>query len=128
MKGATAQIDSQALQHNLAVVRSQIPVNTKVVAVVKANAYGHGLVQVAKTLSSADAYAVARLEEALILRSSGIVKPIIMLEGFFSADDLPVLAANNLQTAVHTEEQLQALEQMTLPNPVDRLGKTNGAD
>jgi alanine racemase len=87
MKGATAQIDSQALQHNLAVVRSQIPANTKVVAVVKANAYGHGLVQVAKTLSSADAYAVARLEEALILRSSGIVKPIIMLEGFFSADD-----------------------------------------
>jgi alanine racemase len=118
MKGATAQIDSQALQHNLAVVRSQIPANTKVVAVVKANAYGHGLVQVAKTLSSADAYAVARLEEALILRSNGIVKPIIMLEGFFSADDLPVLAANNLQTAVHTEEQLQALEQMTLPNPV----------
>ena len=54
MKGATAQIDSQALQHNLAVVRSQIPANTKVVAVVKANAYGHGLVQVAKTLSSAE--------------------------------------------------------------------------
>ena len=96
MKGATAQIDTQALQHNLAVVRSQIPANTKVVAVVKANAYGHGLIQVAKTLASADAYAVARLEEALILRSSGIVKPIIMLEGFFSADDLPVLAANNI--------------------------------
>ena len=118
MKGATAQIESQALQHNLAVVRAQIPVNTKVVAVVKANAYGHGLVQVAKTLSSADAYAVARLEEALILRSSGIVKPIIMLEGFFSPDDLPVLAANNIQTAVHSVEQLDALEQMQLSNPV----------
>ncbi|NCB57065.1 MAG: alanine racemase [Gammaproteobacteria bacterium] len=118
MKGATAQIDTQALQHNLAVVRSQIPANTKVVAVVKANAYGHGLIQVAKTLASADAYAVARLEEALILRSSGIVKPIIMLEGFFSADDLPVLAANNIQTAVHSVEQLDALEQMQLPNPV----------
>ncbi len=118
MKGATAQIDTQALQHNLAVVRSLIPANTKVVAVVKANAYGHGLVQVAKKLASADAYAVARLEEALVLRSSGIVKPIIMLEGFFSADDLPVLAANNLQTAVHSLEQLDALEQMSLPNPV----------
>jgi alanine racemase len=118
MKGATAQIDVNALQRNLAVVRTVVPATTKVVAVVKANAYGHGLVQVAKALHDADAYAVARLEEALSLRASGIVKPIILLEGFFCADDLPVLAANNLQTAVHSIEQLDALEQTELPNPV----------
>lgn len=118
MKGATAQIDIGALQHNLTVVRSYIPANTKVVGVVKANAYGHGLIPVAKALHSVDAYAVARLEEALALRSAGIVKPIILLEGFFSHDDLPVLAANNLQTAVHTWEQLDALETMDLPHPV----------
>lgn len=119
MKSATAQIDMQAMQQNLQVVRSLIPAHTRVVAVVKANAYGHGLVQVAKSLNShADAFAVARLEEALALRSAGIVKPVILLEGFFSSDDLPVLAANHLQTAVHTEEQLVALETMALPHPV----------
>lgn len=119
MKSATAQIDMLALQQNLQVVRSMVPAKTKVVAVVKANAYGHGLTQVAKSLTNhADAFAVARLEEALALRSSGIVKPVILLEGFFSADDLPVLAANHLQTAVHTVEQLEALESLHLPHPV----------
>lgn len=117
MKAATALINSQALRHNLQVVREQAP-TAKVVAVVKANAYGHGLLAVAKTLKEADAYAVARVEEALTLRSGGIVKPVILLEGFFSADDLPVLAANNLQTAVHSWEQLAALEQAELPQPI----------
>ena len=117
MKAATALINSQALRHNLQVVREQAP-TAKVVAVVKANAYGHGLLAVAKTLKEADAYAVARVEEALTLRSGGRVKPVILLEGFFSADDLPVLAANNLQTAVHSWEQLAALEQAELPQPI----------
>ena len=117
MKAATALIHTQALQHNLRIVREQAP-TAKVVAVVKANAYGHGLLPVARTLKEADAYAVARIEEALSLRSGGIVKPVILLEGFFSADDLPVLAANNLQTAVHSWEQLEALEQADLPQPI----------
>lgn len=117
MKAATALIHTQALQHNLRIVREQAP-TAKVVAVVKANAYGHGLLPVARTLKDADAYAVARIEEALSLRSGGIVKPVILLEGFFSADDLPVLAANNLQTAVHSWEQLEALEQADLPQPI----------
>ena len=90
----------------------------KIIAVVKANAYGHGLLPVARTLVDADAYAVARIEEALMLRSCAVVKPIVLLEGFFSAADQPVLAANNLQTAVHTWEQLEALEQAELPAPV----------
>jgi len=117
MQAVTAQINTQALKHNLKVVRAQAP-GAKVVAVVKANAYGHDLLTVARTLHDADAYAVARIEEALTLRSGGIVKPVIMLEGFFSADDLPVLAANNLQTAVHSWEQLMALEQADLPQPI----------
>lgn len=117
MKAATALIHTQALQHNLRIVREAAP-TAKVVAVVKANAYGHGLLPVARTLKEADAYAVARIEEALSLRSGGIVKPVILLEGFFCADDLPVLAANNLQTAVHSWEQLEALEQVELPQPI----------
>lgn len=117
MKAATAQINTAALRHNLAVVKRHAPA-CKIIAVVKANAYGHGLLPVARTLVDADAYAVARIEEALMLRSCAVVKPIVLLEGFFSADDLPVLAANNLQTAVHTWEQLEALEQVELPAPV----------
>ena len=117
MQAVTAQINTQALRHNLAVVRSHAP-GAKVVAVVKANAYGHDLLTVARTLHDVDAYAVARIEEALTLRSGGIVKPVIMLEGFFSAEDLPVLAANNLQTAVHSWEQLEALERAELPQPI----------
>lgn len=117
MKAATAQIDTQALHHNLQVVREQAP-GARILAVVKANGYGHGLLKVAQTLKEADAYAVARIEEALMLRCGGIVKPVLLLEGFFGAEDLPVLAANNLQTAVHSWEQLEALEQAQLPHPV----------
>lgn len=117
MQAVTAQINTAALRHNLKVVREQAP-HAKVVAVVKANAYGHDLLTVARTLNDVDAYAVARIEEALTLRSGGIVKPVILLEGFFDAADVPVLAANNLQTAVHSWEQLAALEQADLQQPI----------
>ncbi len=117
MKAATAQIDTRALHHNLQVV-CQLAPGARILAVVKANGYGHGLLRAAQTLKEADAYAVARIEEALLLRCGGIVKPVLLLEGFFGAEDLPVLAANNLQTAVHSWEQLEALEQVELPQPV----------
>ncbi|WP_108653047.1 alanine racemase [Dongshaea marina] len=117
MQTATAEINLAALRHNFSVVRDHAP-HSKIIAVVKANAYGHGLLEVAKALPQADAYAVARIEEALTLRCGGIVKPIILLEGFFHASDLPILATNNLQTVVHSPEQLEALEQATLPQPI----------
>ncbi|AGQ33100.1 Alanine racemase, biosynthetic [Serratia liquefaciens] len=117
MKAATAVIDRRALRHNLQQVRRQAP-QSRLIAVVKANAYGHGLLETAHTLQDADCYGVARIGEALKLRSGGIVKPILMLEGFFSAEDLPVLVANNIETAVHSIEQLEALEQATLARPV----------
>ncbi|PJG58354.1 alanine racemase [Aeromonas cavernicola] len=117
MKAATAQINTAALRHNLAVIKRLAP-HSKIIAVVKANAYGHGLLPVARTLVDADAYAVARLEEALMLRSCAVVKPIVLLEGFFCRDHVPMLALYNLQTAVHTWEQLEALEQADLPAPI----------
>lgn len=117
MKAATAVIDRRALRHNLQQVRRQA-LQSRLIAVVKANAYGHGLLETAHTLQDADCYGVARIGEALKLRSGGIVKPILMLEGFFSAEDLPVLVANNIETAVHSIEQLEALEQATLARPV----------
>lgn len=117
MKAATAWIDTDALQANLESIKSRAP-HSKMLAVVKANAYGHGLLKVAKTAKSADAFGVARIEEALQLRAGGIVKPILLLEGFYSDGDLPILVTNNIQTVVHCEEQLQALEQTELETPV----------
>ncbi|WP_214001129.1 alanine racemase [Arsukibacterium sp.] len=105
-----AQINLAALSHNLQRVQQLAPAS-KILAVLKANAYGHGLVKVAQTLTAADAFAVARIDEALALRTAGIVKPIVLLEGFYEAAELPILLANNLQTVVHNELQLQALEQ-----------------
>ena len=108
-----AQLNLAALGHNLQRVQQLAPAS-KILAVLKANAYGHGLAKVAQALVAADAFAVARIDEALALRTAGIVKPIVLLEGFYEAAELPVLLANNLQTVVHNELQLQALEQATL--------------
>ncbi|GAL24386.1 alanine racemase [Vibrio variabilis] len=117
MKAATAHINLDALAHNLARIKHKAP-NSKVMAVVKANGYGHGLRHIAKNAEGSDAFGVARIEEALQLRASGVVKPILLLEGFYSANDLPVLVTNNIQTVVHCYEQLDALEQAELEGPV----------
>ena len=93
MQKVIASIDREALRYNFRVIKSHVP-GSKIIAVVKANAYGHGLLEVAKTLSDADAYAVARIEEALELRSGGIVKPIILLEGLFNPEDVQVVSAS----------------------------------
>lgn len=117
MKAATAVIDRRALRHNLQQIRRLAP-QSRLIAVVKANAYGHGLLETAHTLQDADCYGVARIGEASMLRAGGIVKPILLLEGFFCAEDLPALVANNIETAVHSIEQLEALEQIELAHPV----------
>ena len=79
-------------------------------AVVKANAYGHGLVATALCLADADAFAVARLDEALALRGAGVRKPIVLLEGVFDAVQLQEAARQNLEIVVHEREQLSLLE------------------
>ncbi|USH02233.1 alanine racemase [Grimontia kaedaensis] len=118
MKAATAIIKTAALNHNIDVIRALAP-NSRTWAAIKANGYGHGLLPVARALSSqADGFGVARLDEAVSLRAGGIVKPILLLEGFYSSADLPTLEAQNLQTAVHCIEQLEALEKANLEHPL----------
>ncbi|MBJ7223737.1 MULTISPECIES: alanine racemase [unclassified Brenneria] len=117
MKTATAVINRRALRHNLQRIRQLAP-QSRLVAVVKANAYGHGIIESAHTFRDADCYGVARLSEALQLRAAGITKPILLLEGFFSAEDLSLVVEHQLETAVHSNEQLAALEQANLPQPV----------
>jgi len=117
MQAATVVVNRRALRHNLQRLRELTP-HSRIIAVVKANAYGHGLLEVAHTLDDADALGVARFEEALRLREGGISKPIMLLEGFFHHHDLPTIAAQNFQTAIHSIEQLEALEQAELTQPI----------
>nr|WP_087024475.1 alanine racemase [Thaumasiovibrio subtropicus] len=116
LQAATATIKTAALNHNLQRVKEFAP-NCKVLAVVKANAYGHGLLPVANHLDEVDAFGVARIEEALTLRAGGVIKPILLLEGFYSLADLSIAVTNNIHTVVHTVEQLEALEQAQLDLP-----------
>lgn len=117
MQAATVVVNRRALRHNLQRLRELAPAS-RLVAVVKANAYGHGLVETARTLPDADAFGVARLEEALRLREGGIIQPVLLLEGFFTADELHQVSAQHLDTVVHSVEQLLALETTDLAAPV----------
>ncbi len=117
MQAATVVVNRRALRHNLQRLRELAPAS-RLVAVVKANAYGHGLLETARTLPDADAFGVARLDEALQLRAGGITQPILLLEGFFTASELPVLAEHQLETVIHSPEQLLTLETAALSAPV----------
>jgi alanine racemase len=104
----SATIDSGALRHNLDVIRQWAP-NSRVMAVIKANAYGHGLVAVARALESADAFAVARVDEGLTLRAAGINTATVLLEGVFDREQLAAAAAADFELVVHTREQIELL-------------------
>jgi len=104
-----AVIDSHALHHNLSVIRSHAS-GARVIAVVKANAYGHGLASTALALGEADALAVARLEEALALRAAGIGARIVLLEGVFSPAELDEAVYERLDLVVHDASQIELLE------------------
>ncbi len=107
--GARALIRLGALRHNLKVLRSAAP-GAKIMAVIKANAYGHGMLAVAKTLSSVDALAVARIPEAIELRGSGVNSPIIALSGALDESELRAAIDGNFELVVHCNEQLRMLE------------------
>ena len=104
-----ATIDAAALAHNLSLARRQAG-PAKIWAVLKANAYGHGLLRTARALAEADGFAVLDYVEALRLREAGIAKPILMLEGFFKPADIELLAKYRLTPVVHTIEQVEMLE------------------
>lgn len=110
-------IDLPALRRNFNRVR-QIASRSRIIAVVKADAYGHGLVRTARTLAAADAFGVACLEEAAQLREAGITTPILLLEGPYCATELPQTAAWDLQIVVHDDNQIDMLERTRLPRPL----------
>lgn len=116
-RATRAVIDLPALRHNLSCVRRHAPAS-QVLAIVKANAYGHGSIAVARTLASdrsaadrgADAFGVATLDEAITLREAGIERPVVLLEGVSRAADLNLVRGYRLQLVVHCPEQLDMLE------------------
>lgn len=103
-------IDLGALRHNYGLARQLH--GGRALAVLKANAYGHGAVRCAQSLQElSDGFAVAFLAEAVELRTAGILAPILVLEGLFDADELALARALNLWIVVHNESQVQMLEQ-----------------
>ena len=112
-----AIVDTAALRQNLARVRTTAPAS-RVMAVIKANAYGHGLVPAAKALAETDGYAVARLDEGLALRAAGLTNRILLLEGVFSPDQLAIAARQRFDLMVHSVEQLALLEGRIGSEPV----------
>jgi len=113
-----AQVNIAALRANLAQVRVRAP-KTQVLAVVKANAYGHGLLRVLPALADADGLAVAELDGALELRAAHYTRRILLLEGFFAADELPEFAAKRLAAVVHHADQVTMLEAAHLERPIE---------
>ncbi len=113
-----AFIDLHALRHNLDCVRRLSP-DSKIMAIIKADGYGHGLQRVAAALHQANAFGLASLEEALQLREAGIAHPLCLLEGFFEPAELPPLTRHRIATVIHNEEQLQVLEQSRLAGSLD---------
>lgn len=109
MRQAQAVIHLGALRHNLARVRACAP-NSRVVAAIKANAYGHGAVRVAQALQRADGLAVASFKEALQLREHGVQQqPLMLLSAQLTAAELPRCAQHRLQPVAYTWAQVATL-------------------
>ena len=113
----TATIHADALRHNLAEVRRRAT-HSRVMAVVKADGYGHGLERAARALAGADAFGVAMLDDARRLRAIGLDQPILLLAGVNAAADLPEVRSLGLDVAVHHASQLEILEQAGAGTPI----------
>ena len=110
-----ATLDLSALRGNFSIAR-QSAQGAALWAVIKADAYGHGLMRAAEALDDlADGYALLDLDDAVALREAGFRQPILLLEGFFEADELPLFAEYGLTPVVHTLEQAEMLTSSALP-------------
>lgn len=103
-----AHIDQNALENNLHVARSLT--SARIMAVIKANGYGHGLLRAAEALAAADGFALLDIKDAISLREAGYRQTILLLEGFFSADDLELLAEYELTSVIHSTWQIDLLD------------------
>lgn len=112
LTGPCATIDHGALRRNLALVRDHAP-QSKVWAVIKADAYGHGMERAAASLSDAEGFAVARMAEAIQLREAGVDRPVLVMAGVLDGEELQAAHRYRCELAIHRREQLGFLEQAT---------------
>jgi alanine racemase len=117
IRSAYATVDLSAVEHNLARVRSFVP-DARIMAVVKANAYGHGLIRIAQALRDVDGFAVARLDEGIVLREAGIRQRIAVLQGFVGREELELHARYRLEPIIHSALQIEALERAAPGDPL----------
>jgi len=114
-----ASVDLSALHYNCDVVRRLVGNDRTIIAMIKAGAYGHGLVKAASALSNADALGVASLDAALLLRDANIDAPIVVMLGFLSEADLTLFSQHDLSLVIHNESQLSLLEKAKLSSPLN---------
>lgn len=119
-----AEVSLAALRANLASARGRAP-GAQMLAVVKANAYGHGLMRVLPALADADGLALVELDAAVALREHRYSRRILLLQGFFVPEELPEIAARRLAVVVHNIEQVRMLESAVLARPVEVFVKVN---
>jgi D-serine deaminase-like pyridoxal phosphate-dependent protein len=119
-----ASVSSAALRHNYAAAQRAAR-GAKVYAVVKANAYGHGLERVTRALVAADGFGTVELEGAIATRERASAQPILLLEGFFEPAELPLIEKADLGVVIHSEEQLRMLETTKRAKPLDVFFKIN---
>ncbi len=124
MRPIQASISHSALQHNLNVVKQYAP-HSKIMSVVKANGYGHGLINVAHGLNATDGFAVLGLSEAIDLREAGFEQTILLLEGVFSNDEVKLASSFGVDIVVHSTPQLEMLERAKLVRPISVHLKMN---
>ncbi|HUH88043.1 MAG TPA: alanine racemase [Pusillimonas sp.] len=129
----SASISLSSLKHNLAIVAKQLNsfsrqdhrVAPNIWAVIKANAYGHGIENAVRAFDQAQGLAMLDLDEAVRCREAGWTKPILMLEGHFEPADLETYRDYSLSTTVHCQEQLDMLQPVQAGKPIDALVKLN---
>ncbi|MEO6959450.1 MAG: alanine racemase [Burkholderiaceae bacterium] len=129
----SAVVSLESLSHNLAVVSQSLncvctvahPVVPRIWAVIKANAYGHGITNALRGFARADGLAMLDLNEAVRCRDAGWNKPILLLEGFFEPSDIAVADQYRLSLVVHCQDQLDMLDSARFDHPIDAFIKLN---
>ena len=122
MRPIRATIDLAALRHNYDLARSRAS-RSQAMAVIKANAYGHGVLRAARAFGDADGFALVELEAAVRLREAGYGQRITLLEGFFEPRELAVIAEHKLTTVIHSDEQIAMLSALPPGAAIDVMLK-----
>jgi len=116
-RAAIAYIDVNALKYNYSRLQ-QLANGRHILAMIKSNGYGHGLLRIANALNHADAFGVACIEEAIALREAKVKQPIVVMAGFYDEDELPQFVDYNLDAVVHRPDQIASLEKNHLSRPL----------